>query len=101
MPNTKTINQESVDKIVDAIICVGVPYMNEGWAKFPKEHTQMLDGFKATKGYKEAREQIKKLLEEAHKFAHKIDQEDEWGGSEYGIVDEVLCKDGAAVEIVE
>lgn len=63
---TKTINQESVDKIVDAILCVGVPYMNEGWAKFPKEHTQMLDGFKATKGYKEAREQIKKLLVEAN-----------------------------------
>lgn len=67
MPNTNTINQESVDKIVDAILCVGVPYMNEGWAKFPKEHTQMLDGFKATKGYKEAREQIKKLLVEAFK----------------------------------
>ena len=36
---------------------------------------------------------------EAHKFAHKLDAEDEWFGSEYGVVDEVLYKDGASVEI--
>lgn len=38
--------------------------------------------------------------EEAHSFAHKVDQKDEWGGSEYGVVDEVLYKDGAEVVIV-
>ncbi len=38
--------------------------------------------------------------EEAHKFAHKLDAKDEWFGSEYGVVDEVLYKDGASVEIV-
>lgn len=37
--------------------------------------------------------------EEAHKFAHKLDAEDEWFGSEYGVVDEVLYKDGADVII--
>lgn len=37
--------------------------------------------------------------EEAHKFAHKLDAEDAWGGSEYGVVDEVLYKDGAKVTI--
>lgn len=39
--------------------------------------------------------------EEAHKFAHKLDEEDEWFGSEYGVVDEVLYKDGEQVIIVE
>jgi len=64
MPHTNTINQESVDKIVDAVLCVGVPYMNESWVKFPKDQAHMIDGFRTTKGYKEAREQIKKLLED-------------------------------------
>jgi hypothetical protein len=39
--------------------------------------------------------------EEAHKFAHKLDAEDAFYGSEYGVVDEVLYKDGASVEIIE
>lgn len=39
--------------------------------------------------------------EEAHKFAHKVNSYDEWGGSEYGVVDEVLYKDGAEVELIE
>lgn len=39
--------------------------------------------------------------EAAHEFAHKLDSEDEWGGSEYGVVDEVLYKDGASVVIRE
>lgn len=37
----------------------------------------------------------------AHKFAHKLDSEDEWGGSEYGVVDEVLYKDGSSVILKE
>jgi hypothetical protein len=39
--------------------------------------------------------------EEAHDFARKLDEKDDWGGSEYGIVDEVLYKDGAKVVIVK
>ena len=39
--------------------------------------------------------------EEAHKHAHEIDNQDEWGGSEYGVVDDVLCKDGASVTITD
>lgn len=39
--------------------------------------------------------------EAAHEFAHKLDAADDWGGSEYGVIDEVLCKDGAPVEITE
>lgn len=38
--------------------------------------------------------------EEAHQFAHKHDAEDEMFGSEYGVVDEVLAKDGQDVKIV-
>jgi len=38
---------------------------------------------------------------EAHYFAHKLDTDDEWGGSEYGVVDEVLYKDDAPVQIVD
>lgn len=37
----------------------------------------------------------------AHKFAHNLDTNDEWGGSEYGVVDEVLYKDDASVVIRE
>jgi hypothetical protein len=39
--------------------------------------------------------------EEAHKFAHKLETEDDFYGSEYGVVDEVLYKDGAPVAIVD
>jgi hypothetical protein len=39
--------------------------------------------------------------EEAHNFAHKLDEEDEWFGSEYGVIDEVLAKDGANVTILD
>lgn len=39
--------------------------------------------------------------EEAHEFARKYDQEDEYLGSEYGVVDEVLRKDGASVTIID
>ena len=39
--------------------------------------------------------------EDAHTFAHSLDDEDDFGGSEYGVVDEVLYKDGAEVIIVE
>lgn len=38
--------------------------------------------------------------DEAHKFAHHLDSLDEWGGSEYGVVDERLFKDDAEVVIV-
>ena len=37
--------------------------------------------------------------EEAHKFAYKYDADDDMFGSEYGVVDDVLFKDGEAVEI--
>jgi len=37
--------------------------------------------------------------EAAHKFARHYESLDDWGGSEYGVVDEVLFKDGAPVVI--
>lgn len=39
--------------------------------------------------------------EKAYKFAKKYEAADDFGGSEYGIVNEILCKDGASVEIIE
>lgn len=39
--------------------------------------------------------------EDAHKAAHKMDAEDDWYGSEYGVIDEVLYKDGAEVKIID
>ena len=38
--------------------------------------------------------------EEALSFAHDYDNKDEWGGSEYGVREETLSKDGAKVKIV-
>lgn len=39
--------------------------------------------------------------DKAHKFAHKLDSEGEYSSSEYGVVDEVLYKNGAEVFIRE
>ena len=73
--------------------------MAESWGKWDYEtNTIIVDVNKlsiiSAKGVFDTRK-------EAHQFAHKIDSEDEWGGSEYGVVDEVLYKDGAPVIIEE
>jgi len=47
-----------------------------------------------------AAEGVFKTREEALIFAHDYDNKDEWGGSEYGVVEERLSKDGAKVKIV-
>lgn len=39
--------------------------------------------------------------DEAILAGFKIDQQDDWGGTEYGVIEEVLCKDGADVTIIE
>lgn len=38
--------------------------------------------------------------EKAIMFAHKYDEEDDWGESEYGVRMDYLCKDGAKVKII-
>lgn len=37
--------------------------------------------------------------EKALVFAHDLDNKDDWGGSEYGVHEEYLSKDGAKVKI--
>lgn len=73
--------------------------MAESWGRWPvPPETEVQDvnelSIKRAKGVFDTRE-------EAHKFAHKLDDEDEYLGSEYGVVDETLYKDGADVTIVE
>lgn len=73
--------------------------MAESWGEWDRE-TQKPISDKNKLSLSEAKG-VYDTREEAHKAAHKIDAEDEWYGSEYGVVDEVLYKDGASVEIVE
>ena len=42
-----------------------------------------------------------KTRKEALIFAHNHDNKDKWGGSEYGVVEEKLSKDGANVKIMK
>lgn len=72
--------------------------MAESWGEWDDENNKPKSSLnhlslKEAKGTFDTRE-------EAHKFAHKLDSEDEWGGSEYGVQDERIYKDGAEVEIV-
>lgn len=73
--------------------------MAESWGEL-NEQTDRLISHTNHLSLKEAKGEFD-TRDEAHKFAHKVDSEDEWGGSEYGVVDEVLYKDGAPVVIVE
>lgn len=73
--------------------------MAESWGEFDDERQRPI-GNKNHLSTQEAKG-VFNTREEAHRFAHKLDEEDDWGGSEYGVVDEVLCKDGAEVIIVE
>jgi hypothetical protein len=43
---------------LDMILAVGVPYMNEAWAIHKDERHHMLKGFKTTKGFAEAKQQL-------------------------------------------
>ena len=73
--------------------------MAESWGEWDEKNNKPLSNDNKL-SVKEA-EGVFDTREEAHKFAHKLDAEDEWFGSEYGVVDEVLYKDGAPVIIVE
>lgn len=42
-----------------------------------------------------------KTREEALTFAHDYNNKDEWGGTEYGVWENVLAKDGAEVKIIK
>lgn len=39
--------------------------------------------------------------QKAHDFANSIEDNSPWGSSEYGVIDEVLYKDGAEVTLCE
>lgn len=75
------MTKPNTEQIIDAIICLGVPYMNDDWFKFPKDQWHILEGFRATKGYQEAREQIKKLLVEELKTLKNCNIESKNHGS--------------------
>lgn len=66
--------------------------MAESWGGYEDMPLNTLS-IKAAQGSFDSRE-------EAHEFAHKLDNEDIYP-SEYGVVDEVLWKDGADVFIKE
>lgn len=72
--------------------------MAETWGQWDNETNQPIGELNEL-SVKEAKG-VFNTREEAHNFGHKLDAEDEWFGSEYGVIDEVLCKDGAEVIIV-
>jgi len=67
--------------------------MAESWGGFKDQPINHLDVSEAI-GVADTRA-------DAHRLAYKYDLEDEMGGSEYGVVDDLLYKDGADVTITD
>jgi len=74
--------------------------MAESWGEWDEDLNKPIISDKNKLSVKEAKG-VFDTREEAVMFGHKLDEEDDWGGSEYGVVNETLYKDGAPVEIVE
>ena len=52
---TSLYQETEIEKLVELMLCVGVPFQNDDWTKYPHEQDVMLKAFKNTQGFKDAK----------------------------------------------
>jgi hypothetical protein len=65
------MTSKDIDSTTEKLLLIGLPFMNEAWAKFPNDQEHMIKAFKNTRGYKEAKELLKQLLAKEVEEAEK------------------------------